>query len=140
MFLRVNRSNASGSSNSLPLAAEARQYFATGEPELADRYFPWLVNLLSPAYWVYLLMAVTITFKCMSGLSRFRLWRIDAPRERLENGLQVLAKQSFESGERADFSPRSSPGENAALQRRRNAYKLNWRCSGRVANVRLARS
>jgi hypothetical protein len=28
----------------LPLAAEARQFFVAGEPELADRYFPWLVN------------------------------------------------------------------------------------------------
>jgi hypothetical protein len=40
-------------STELPLAREARQYFIKGEPELADLYFPWLVDLMSPAYWVY---------------------------------------------------------------------------------------
>ena len=47
---------------SLPLAPEAHQFFLTGEPEVADRYFPWLMNFMSPAYWVYLFMAVTILF------------------------------------------------------------------------------
>ena len=43
-----------------PAPREAHQFFLSGEPELADRYFPWLVNLMSPGYWVYLVMAVTI--------------------------------------------------------------------------------
>jgi hypothetical protein len=51
---------------------------------MADRYFPWLVNLMSPVYWVYLVMAVTILFNAMRGFSRFRLWRIDAAREKLK--------------------------------------------------------
>jgi hypothetical protein len=33
----------------LPLAREARQFFLTGEPELADRYFPWLALMLAKA-------------------------------------------------------------------------------------------
>ncbi len=76
-FVRANPPKATGSATALPLASEARQFFARGEPELVDRYFPWLVNLLSPAYWVYLLMAVTILFNAMKALSRFRLWRIE---------------------------------------------------------------
>src|SRR5215475_4322698 len=83
-FVRGNPPSATGSSTVLPLAPEAHQFFLKGEPEVADRYFPWLVNLMSPAYWVYLVMAVTILFNGMRGLSRFRLWRIDAARERLE--------------------------------------------------------
>jgi hypothetical protein len=74
----------------LPLAAEARQYFIKGEPELADLYFPWLVDLMSPAYWVYLVMAATILFNMLKAISRFRLWRIDAARERLERRLKEL--------------------------------------------------
>jgi TRAP-type uncharacterized transport system substrate-binding protein len=139
MFLRVNRSNASGSSNSLPLAAEARQYFATGEPELADRYFPWLVNLLSPAYWVYLLMAVTITFKCMSGLSRFRLWRIDALRERLENALQVLANQTSSQENLPTSAPARLPAKtppSAAAERLQAALEvLRARCQRQVSSI-----
>jgi hypothetical protein len=68
----------------LTLAPEARQFFLSGEPEIVDRYFPWLVNLMSPVYWVYLVMAVTILFNAMRGFSRFRLWRIDAAREKLK--------------------------------------------------------
>jgi hypothetical protein len=89
-FVRGNPPGATSSATVLPLASEAHQFFRTGEPELADRYFPWLVNLMSPAYWVYLVMAVTVLFNAMNGYSRFRLWRLDAAREKLEVELKAL--------------------------------------------------
>ena len=46
---------------------------------------------MSPAYWVYLVMAVTILFNGLKGLSNFRLWRIDAAREKLESEVNQLA-------------------------------------------------
>ena len=58
-FVQANPPKYSYSATALPLATEARQYFIKGEPELADIYFPWLVDLMSPAYWVYLVMAAT---------------------------------------------------------------------------------
>jgi hypothetical protein len=82
-FVRGNPPASTSSATILPLASSAQQFFLTGEPEIADRYFPWLVNLISPAYWVYLFMAVTILFNGMKAYSRFRLWRIDAAREKL---------------------------------------------------------
>jgi TRAP-type uncharacterized transport system substrate-binding protein len=90
-FVRLNPPSSTSAATALPLAAEARQYFLTGQPELADRYFPWLVNIMSPAYWVYLVMAVTILFNGLKGLSNFRLWRIDAAREKLEAEVNQLA-------------------------------------------------
>jgi hypothetical protein len=45
---------------------------------------------MSPAYWVYLVMAVTILFNVLKAFSRFRLWRIDAAREKLETALKRL--------------------------------------------------
>jgi hypothetical protein len=89
-FVRSNPPSVTSVATNVPLPPEVRQFFLTGEPTLADRYFPWLVNLLSPAYWVYLVMAVTVLFNAMSGFSRFRLWRIDAARERLEASLKSL--------------------------------------------------
>lgn len=89
-FVRSNPPRSTGSSSALPLAAEARQFFVSGEPAIADRYFPWLVDLMSPAYWVYLLMAVTLLFNGMRGISRFQLWRIDSAREKLEARLGEL--------------------------------------------------
>jgi TRAP-type uncharacterized transport system substrate-binding protein len=90
-FVRVNPPPSAKSQDSAPLADEAREFFATGEPELADKYFPWLVNLMSPAYWIYLAMAATILLNAIGVYSRFRLWRIDANRGILEARLRVLA-------------------------------------------------
>jgi TRAP-type uncharacterized transport system substrate-binding protein len=89
-FVRSNPPRSTGSSHALPLATEARQFFVSGEPEIADRYFPWLVDLMSPAYWVYLLMAVTLLFNAMRGISRFQLWRIDSAREKLDGRVAEL--------------------------------------------------
>jgi TRAP-type uncharacterized transport system substrate-binding protein len=89
-FVRGNPPTSTSPATALPLASEAHQFFITGEPEIADRYFPWLVNLMSPAYWVYLVMAVTILFNGLKAFSRFRLWRIDAAREKLETALKHL--------------------------------------------------
>jgi TRAP transporter TAXI family solute receptor len=90
-FVRVNPPPAAKSQDSAPLADEAREFFASGEPEIADKYFPWLVNLMSPAYWIYLAMAGTILLNAVGVYSRFRLWRIDANRALLEGQLKALA-------------------------------------------------
>lgn len=89
-FVSRNPPRSTGSANAFPLAAEARQFFVSGEPEIADRYFPWLVDLMSPAYWVYLFMAATLLFNAMRGISRFHLWRIDSAREKLERRVEQL--------------------------------------------------
>jgi TRAP transporter TAXI family solute receptor len=89
-FTRVNPPPSAKSQDTAPLADEARQFFTVGEPEFADRYFPWLVNLMSPAYWIYLAMAVTVLFNAMGGYSRFRLWRTDANRSLLEARLKAI--------------------------------------------------
>jgi TRAP-type uncharacterized transport system substrate-binding protein len=89
-FARANPPGSTSSATVAPLTRESQQFFTSGEPNIADRYFPWLVNLLSPAYWVYLVMAVTILFNAMTLFSRFCLWRIDAAREKLETALKEL--------------------------------------------------
>ena len=90
-FVRVNPPPSAKSQDSAPLADEAREFFASGEPEIADKYFPWLVNLMSPAYWIYLVMAATVLLNAAGAYSRFRLWRIDAIRATLESQLKDLA-------------------------------------------------
>jgi TRAP-type uncharacterized transport system substrate-binding protein len=90
-FVRVNPPPSAKSQDSAPLADEAREFFASGEPEIADKYFPWLVNLMPPATWIYLVMAATILLNGAGAYSRFRLWRIDANRAALESRLKALA-------------------------------------------------
>ena len=89
-FVRNNPPPSAKSQDEAPLGDEARQYFTNGQPELADKYFPLLVDLMSPAYWIYLAMAITILFNALNAYSRFRLWRIDANREILESRLKAL--------------------------------------------------
>jgi TRAP-type uncharacterized transport system substrate-binding protein len=108
-FIKSNPPAWTNSAAIVPLAPEARQFFATGEMQFPDRYFPWAVNLMSPVYWVYLLMAATALSNGLRGLSRFRLWRIDAAREKLEAEVQRLqsgpgSSQPFpEQGSLADI-------------------------------------
>jgi uncharacterized protein len=133
-FVRDNPPSSTAPASALPLAREARQFFLTGEPELADRYFPWLVNIMSPAYWVYLVMAVTILFNMMTGYSRFCLWRIDAAREKLETALKQLVDPAFTHAQM-----RAVPGEQVmeSPERRAAAHALMERF--RALRVRCQR-
>jgi TRAP-type uncharacterized transport system substrate-binding protein len=115
-FVRDNPPSFTAPASVLPLAREAHQFFLTGEPELADRYFPWLVNIMSPAYWVYLVMAVTVLFNMLRGYSRFRLWRIDSAREKIETALKQLVDPTLTHAQM-----RSVPGEQVITSPERRA-------------------
>jgi TRAP-type uncharacterized transport system substrate-binding protein len=117
-FLRSNPPKSADTIAGLSLAPEARQFFLSGEPEMADRYFPWLVNLMSPVYWVYLVMAVTILFNAMRGFSRFRLWRIDAAREKLKVQVENLIGPSAGHKQAAPTKEKpATPDVGTALER-----------------------
>ena len=105
-FVRSNPPRSTSPTTAAPLSLEARQFFLTGEPEFADRYFPWLVNIMSPAYWIYFAMAATALFNALKGLSRFRLWRIDATREKLEAEVRQIAGDVVSYGPAPDLSTR----------------------------------
>lgn len=118
-FVHNNPPGATSSATAVALAPEARQFFQTGEPAIVDRYFPWLVNLLSPAYWVYLLMTVTLLFNGMAAFSRFRLWRIDAAREKLETALKEFVNSGMTHEQMREASadrPITAPERRAVAQ------------------------
>jgi hypothetical protein len=105
-FVRSNPPHSTNPATTVSLSSEARQFFLTGEPEFADRYFPWLANIMSPAYWMYLVMAVTVLFNGLKGLSRFWLWRIDAAREKID------AEVREKVGDIVSHAPTHSISEN----------------------------
>ncbi len=74
----------------LPVDQSARQFFTTGEPEMADRYVPRLVNIMPSRNWVYVVMVVSVLFNVMGLGHRFRLWRLDARRSRLDEQVGAL--------------------------------------------------
>jgi len=87
-FVRHNKEtpNATG----LELAATSKSFFEHGGPELADDYVPWLVDLMPPANWAYIIMGVSVLFNAMNAGHRFRLWRIDDARVKLEVELSTI--------------------------------------------------
>jgi uncharacterized protein len=138
-FVRSNPPTSTSAAAELPLASEAHQFFITGEPEIADRYFPWLVNLMSPAYWVYLVMAATILFNGLKAFSRFRLWRIDAAREKLETALKHLvdpalthAQMRAVPADRVMAAPDKRAAAHAILER---LLELRARCQRQTSSL-----
>jgi TRAP-type uncharacterized transport system substrate-binding protein len=87
-FLRHNKDtpNATG----LELTSSSKGFFEHGGPELADEFVPWLVDIMPPANWAYIVMAVSVLFNIMNAGHRFRLWRIDDARVKLESELSDL--------------------------------------------------
>jgi TRAP-type uncharacterized transport system substrate-binding protein len=112
-FIRHNKEspNATG----LEVASAARGFFAEEGPELADEYVPWLVDVMPPANWAYIVMAVSLLFNAMGFGHRFRLWRIDASRVKLENEMAALFGPTTTLGD----IERAKPGEETqALTKR----------------------
>jgi uncharacterized protein len=70
-----------------------------GGPELADEYVPWLVDVMPPANWAYVVMGVSLLFNAMGAGHRFRLWRIDDARVKLENELTQIFGPSVTLGD-----------------------------------------
>lgn len=138
-FVHGNPPAATSSATAVALSPEVRQFFQTGEPTLVDRYFPWLANLLSPAYWVYLLMTVTLLFNAMRGLSRFRLWRIDAAREKLETALEEFVASGLTHEQMRDAwadRPIAAPERRAAAQAMLQRFlDLRRRCQAYTGSI-----
>jgi hypothetical protein len=135
-FLRSNPPKSADTITGLSLAPEARQFFVSGEPEMADRYFPWLVNLMSPVYWVYLVMAVTVLFNAMRGFSRFRLWRIDAAREKLKVQIDAMVGPAVGHPEAAPTKKGVAPKAGATLERiAAQLVELRTRCQRHTGSM-----
>jgi hypothetical protein len=136
-FLRNNPPKSADTIAGMTLAPEARPFFVSGEPEIADRYFPWLVNLMSPVYWVYLAMAVSVLFNAMRGFSRFRLWRIDAAREKLKVQIESMIGPGAGHAQAAPTKERAAASNIGATLERVTAQlvELRARCQRHTGSV-----
>ncbi|MDH5287680.1 MAG: hypothetical protein OEX23_13735 [Betaproteobacteria bacterium] len=87
-FVRHNRGepNLTG----LPLDTVAKSFFDEEGPDLVGQHAPWVVDILPTATWVKLALVISVLFSGMAVLHRFRLWRIDANRVRVERDIPAL--------------------------------------------------
>lgn len=89
----------------LEMSATAKGYYEHGGPELADEYVPWLVDVMPPANWAYIVMGVSVLFNAMGAGHRFRLWRIDDARVKLEHELGNVFGASVTLGDISRTQP-----------------------------------
>jgi hypothetical protein len=110
-FLGHNKTtpNASG----VALTPAARSYFDKEGPDWLDEHVPWLVDIMPTANWVYLVMAASMLLNAMTYAHRFRLWRIDVVRVRLEAELTRLFGESKTIDDLAAMTPAEAPRSDA---------------------------
>jgi TRAP-type uncharacterized transport system substrate-binding protein len=113
-FVRHNKEtpNATG----LELADAAKGFFEHEGPELADEFVPWLTDVMPPANWAYVVMGVSLLFNAMGAGHRFRLWRIDDARVKLENELAALFGSSVTLGDIARTKPEGALADEGVRQ------------------------
>jgi TRAP-type uncharacterized transport system substrate-binding protein len=117
-FVQHNQETAN--KTELELAPAARDFFEHGGPELAEKYVPWLVDVMPPANWAYFVMGASLLFNAMGLGHRFRLWRLDVARVKLESEIARLFGTTATLGDIA----RAQPGDAAFPQQRRAEVEI----------------
>ena len=96
-FVRVNRERAN--LTGLEYASAARSYYDEQGPDRVGEYVPWFIDIMPTARWVQLFFAFSFLFAGQALWHRFRLWRIDVTRVRIEDDVARL------------FPPRTTVGD-----------------------------
>jgi len=74
----------------LPMSPVAGNFYSAEGPDLLGKYAPWAVDIMPMPTWIQLGVAFSILFSGMALWHRFRLWRIDANRVKLEREVEAL--------------------------------------------------
>ncbi len=74
----------------LAMSRVASEFDENHGPPLVDEYLPRVVDVLPLSNVMTFVMAVSILFNVMGFLNRFRLWRLDVARVKLEGELREL--------------------------------------------------
>jgi TRAP-type uncharacterized transport system substrate-binding protein len=74
----------------LPMASVAQNFFKDEGADLLGTYAPWAVDIMPLPTWLQIGVAVSVLFSVMGMGHRFRLWRIDADRVKLESEIPEL--------------------------------------------------
>lgn len=92
-FLDHNRKR--GSSSIYRTSSSSKAFFENQGPQLVEEHIPWLVDIMPPSNWVYVVMSISMLFNVMLLGNRFRLWRIDANRLKIERDtFQVIGSDA----------------------------------------------
>jgi TRAP-type uncharacterized transport system substrate-binding protein len=102
-LIRVNREQASPSG--LEYASAAQSYYDDQGPDRVGEYLPWVTDIMPTARWLQLIFVFSMLFGAQAVWHRFRLWRIDAQRVRIEEEVSRLFGPDITMPEIADAKP-----------------------------------
>lgn len=129
-FVAVNRErpNLTG----LEYASAARSYLDNQGPDQVGQYVPWVIDIMPTARWVQLVFAFSLLFGAQAVWHRFRLWRLDAGRVRIEGDVARIFAPGITVPEIAATVPeqqRRTPEVRAKVDAAMNALtELANRC------------
>jgi hypothetical protein len=86
----VSENKGQANVTGLPMATVAKAFFDNDGPDLLGKYAPWAVDILPLPTWIQLFLGFSVLFSGMRIWHRFRLWRLDANRIRIERDLRAL--------------------------------------------------
>ncbi len=101
----VEHQRRRGHTSGAPLNRSARDFFEAGGLDIADKHVPWLVNIMPPSSWAYVVMALSLLFNAMAFGHRFRLWRIDADRVKVDLAVRDALGMRFTVEEIHELEP-----------------------------------
>ena len=101
-LVRENREQAN--LTGLQYASSAQGYFDGQGPDLLGEYLPWAADIMPTARWLQLIFVFSTLFAAQALWHRFRLWRLDARRVRIEAEVSRL------------FTPATTVAEIAAMK------------------------
>jgi TRAP-type uncharacterized transport system substrate-binding protein len=102
-FVRVNRERAN--LTGLTLASAARSYYESDGPDVVGEHVPWFIDIMPTARWLQLIFAFSLLFNAMAVWHRYRLWRLDAKRVKIESEIPRLFGSGVTVGDIATMTP-----------------------------------
>jgi TRAP-type uncharacterized transport system substrate-binding protein len=128
----VSHNRIGGGSGYYETSADARAYYANDGPEWADVHLPWLVDIMPIGNWIYVVMSISVLFNLMTTWHRFRLWRVDANRDKVQEVFRKLFGRRRTPSEIALLDPLESHMNDSSLEKLDEALdemdRLRLRC------------
>ena len=86
----VSHNKGQANLTGLPLATVATNFYNADGHDLLGKYAPWAVDIMPLPTWIQLGVAFSVLFSGMALWHRFRLWRVDANRVKIEREIAAL--------------------------------------------------
>ena len=102
-LIRINREQPNRTG--LQYAVPAQSYFDDQGPDRVGEYLPWLIDIMPTARWLQLIFLFSLLFGAQALWHRFRLWRLDARRVRIEGDISRLFSPALTVHDIAEIEP-----------------------------------